>query len=128
MKCIHTDPLRNTSITTLCASGFYDQDTDSAIHKHTEKLFGDLWRAGVNWSIEFKDGSAIATVCDAGGGDWQYAHDYAIVALAGAAEMASGRHSFIDYEPYGVGQYDDCPTSMLEYEKNRIQEPDDLED
>ena len=121
MKNVRVDPLRNTSITTLCASGFYDASTDAAVYKHAEKLFGDLWRSGVKWSIEGDSGSGFTAFCkDANDDEWHYSHDYAIVALAGAAEMASGRRLFIDYEPDDVGQYDDCPASMLQYELDHI--------
>jgi len=116
MKCVRYAPLRNTSITTLCAKSFYDAKTDAAVYTHAEKLFGDLWRSRVNWSVETIDGRTYASVDDAGGKSWGYSHDYAIVALAGAAEMASGRRSF------GVGQYEDYPTSMLQYELDSIKD------
>jgi len=122
MKCVRYAPLRNTSITTLCAKSFYDAKTDAAVYTHAEKLFGDLWRSRVNWSVETIDGRTYASVDDAGGESWRYSHDYAIVALAGAAEMASGRRSFIGYGPCGVGPYEDCPTSMLQYELDSIKD------
>lgn len=122
MKVVRTEPLRNTSITTLCAKSFYHAETDAAIYKHAEKLSGDLWRAGVAWKVEFhpKYGTATATVTDADGDEHCYIHDYAIVALAGAAEMASGRRVTMDYEPFGVGHYQDAPASMVDYEAEHI--------
>lgn len=117
MKVVRTEPLRNTSITTLCAKSFYHAETDGAIYKHAEKLSGDLWRAGVEYEVlQTKDG-AWARVTDADGEEWFYSHDYAIVALAGAAEMASGRRVEVQ-----VGNTIHLvPTSIADYEKERLE-------
>ena len=119
MKVVRTEPLRNTSITTLEAAAFYDAETDAALYKHAEKLSGDLWRAGVAWKVEFhpKYGTATATVTDADGEEWFYSHDYTIVALAGAAEMASGRRAEVQ-----VGNTIHLvPASIADYEKGRLE-------
>jgi hypothetical protein len=117
MKVVRTEPLRNTSITTLEAAAFYDEYHDRSIHKYAEKLSGDLWRAGVEYEVTASKDGAWARVTDADGEEWFYSHDYAIVALAGAAEMASGRRAEVQ-----VGNTIHLvPASIAEYEKERLE-------
>lgn len=117
MKVVRTEPLRNTSITSLCAKSFYHATTDAAIHRHTEQLFGDLWRAGVEYEVTASKDGAWARVTDADGEEWFYSHDYTIVALAGAAEMASGRRAEVQ-----VGNTIHLvPASIADYEKGRLE-------
>jgi hypothetical protein len=117
MKVVRTEPLRNTSITTLCAKSFYHAETDAALYKHAEQLFGDLWRAGVYFHVCHYCGST-AEVEDADGVSWKYFHDYPVVALAGAAEMASGRRAEIQIGNTRVKLL--VPASMADYEKERF--------
>ena len=119
-------------VTDINAGDLLDAQAGMTIHPEClEQLHGDLWRAVEQKGYEFKlevkrsgdESFAFAKLQEPDDGDeWVFGHRFPIIAIAGVMEMASGRRETLDYEPMGVGQYQDCPRSMVEHELRLIDE------